>query len=115
MKLTPKLAVWASSALLALACSQAPSFVTVQDGQFLRDGKPYNYIGTNFWYGPILASDGEGGDYERLTSELDTLKALGLTNLRVLVGAQGANGVFSRVEPTLETEPGVYNDNERLP
>jgi mannan endo-1,4-beta-mannosidase len=110
MKIAPKLAVWASSALVALACSQAPSFVSVQDGQFLRDGKPFTYIGTNFWYGPILASDGEGGDFERLTSELDTLKALGLTNLRVLVGAQGANGVFSRVEPTLETEPGVYNE-----
>jgi len=110
MKMTPKLAVWASAALLALSCSQAPSFVTVQDGQFLRDGKPYTYIGTNFWYGPILASEGEGGDFERLTMELDTLKALGLTNLRVLVGAQGADGVYSRIEPTLEKEPGVYNE-----
>ena len=110
MKITPKLAVWAFAALVAISCSKTPSFVTVQDGQFLRDGKPYTFIGTNFWYGPILASDGEGGDFERLTEELDTLKALGMTNLRVLVGAQGANGVFSRVEPTLETEPGVYNE-----
>lgn len=110
MKITPKLAVWACAALLAFSCSQKPSFVTVQDGKFVRAGKPYTYIGTNFWYGPILASDGEGGNFERLTLELDTLKALGLTNLRVLVGAQGANGVFSRVEPTLEQEPGVYNE-----
>ena len=110
MKITPKLAVWACAALVAISCSKTPSFVTVQDGQFLRDGKPYTFIGTNFWYGPILASDGEGGDFERLTEELDTLKALGMTNLRVLVGAQGASGVFSRVEPTLETEPGVYNE-----
>ena len=110
MKITPKLAVWACAALLAFSCSQKPSFVTVQDGKFVRAGKPYTYIGTNFWYGPILASDGEGGNFERLTMELDTLKALGLTNLRVLVGAQGANGVFSRVEPTLEQEPGVYNE-----
>jgi len=110
MKITPKLAGWACAALVALSCSQAPSFVTVQDGQFVRDGKQYTFIGTNFWYGPILASDGEGGDFERLTLELDTLKSLGLTNLRVLVGAQGANGVFSRVEPTLETAPGEYND-----
>jgi len=110
MKITPKLAGWACAALFALSCSQAPSFVTVQDGQFMRDGKPYTFIGTNFWYGPILASDGEGGDFERLTMELDTLKSLGLTNLRVLVGAQGADGVFSRVEPTLEKEPGVYNN-----
>jgi mannan endo-1,4-beta-mannosidase len=110
MKITPKLAGWACAALFALSCSQTPSFVTVQDGQFVRDGKQYTFIGTNFWYGPILASDGEGGDFERLTLELDTLKSLGLTNLRVLVGAQGDNGVFSRVEPTLEVKPGVYND-----
>ena len=85
-------------------------FFSVQDGQFVRDGKPYIYIGTNFWYGPILASDGEGGDFERLTQELDTLQALGLRNLRVLVGADGNNGIFSRVEPTLQQAPGVYND-----
>ena len=110
MKITPKLAGWAFAALVALSCSQKLSFVTVQDGQFMRGGKPYTYIGTNFWYGPILASDTESGDFGRLTMELDTLKALGLTNLRVLVGAQGADGVFSRVEPTLEKEPGVYDE-----
>jgi len=95
---------------LALAACSHPSFVSVQDGQFVRNGKPYTYIGTNFWYGPILASDGRGGNLERLQKELDTLKALGIENLRVLVGAQGKDGVFSRVEPTLETAPGVYND-----
>ena len=110
MKIAPKLVVWACAALVSLGCSQAPSFFSVQDGQFVRDGKPYIYIGTNFWYGPILASDGEGGDFERLTQELDTLQALGLRNLRVLVGADGNNGIFSRVEPTLQQAPGVYND-----
>ena len=91
-------------------CSPRESFVRVQDGQFYRHGKPYTYIGTNFWYGPILASEGEGGDYARLVRELDTLKALGMENLRVLVGGDGPDGVFSRVEPTLQKEPGVYND-----
>ena len=110
MKITPKLALWVLVILAALGCSQTPSFVTVQDGQFLRNGEPYTYIGTNFWYGPILASDGEGGDYARLTRELDALHALGVDNLRVLVGGDGANGVFSRVEPTLQLSPGVYND-----
>lgn len=110
MKIALKLAGLACAILVSSSCSQDCSFVSVQDGQFMRGGRPYTYIGTNFWYGPILASDGRGGDYARLTRELDTLKSLGLTNLRVLVGAQGADGVFSRVEPTLEKEPGVYND-----
>ena len=96
--------------VLAASCKESPSFVQVIDGQFVRDGKPYTYIGTNFWYGPILASDGQGGNYTRLCQELDTLKALGVENLRVLVGGDGPDGVFSRVEPTLQKAPGVYND-----
>ena len=109
MKKALKLLLSVCLALVALGCSK-PSFVSVKDGQFVRDGKPFTYIGTNFWYGPILASDGRGGDMQRLTKELDTLKALGVTNLRVLVGGDGQDGVFSRVEPTLQTAPGVYND-----
>ena len=110
MKLTLKSLLGALCALFVCACAQTPRFVTVKDGQFFKNGKPYTYIGTNFWYGPILASEGQGGDFERLTRELDTLKALGVENLRVLVGGDGERGVFSRVEPTLQTAPGVYND-----
>ena len=106
----------ACMALLLAACSPkssesgALSYVTVEDGHFMRGGETYTFIGTNFWYGPILASEGRGGDIARLERELDTLKALGITNLRVLAGADGADGVFSRVEPTLQTAPGEYND-----
>ena len=110
MKLILKPASLVSAVILFFGCVQHSPFVCVQDGQFIRNGKPYTYIGTNFWYGPILASEGQGGDMERLARELDTLKALGMTNLRVLVGGDGPNGVFSRIEPTLQTAPGEYND-----
>lgn len=110
MKLTLKTALWAFLALAISACQAAPTLISTRGGQFLKNGKPYTYVGTNFWYGPILASDGQGGDYARLTRELDTLQALGINNLRVLVGGDGPSGVFSRVEPTLQTAPGVYND-----
>lgn len=109
MKYSLKLFFAGLSSLILLSCAK-PGFVTVENGQFVRDGKPFTYIGTNFWYGPILASEGRGGDIDRLTRELDYLQAAGLRNLRVLVGADGADGVFSRVEPTLQTAPGVYND-----
>ena len=110
MRKALKLALGVCIALNIASCTKSHSYFSVQDGNFVRDGKPSMYIGTNFWYGPILASDGRGGDYDRLTRELDTLQALGLKNLRVLVGGDGADGVFSRVEPTLQTAPGVYND-----
>lgn len=80
------------------------------EGQFIRNGKPYYFVGTNFWYGAILGSEGEGGNRERLHRELDFLKSIGIDNLRVLVGADGEDGVKTRVEPSLQTAPGVYND-----
>lgn len=85
-------------------------FVRVQDGEFYRDGEKISFVGTNFWYGPILGSEGRGGNRDRLHRELDTLKALGVTNLRILVGSDGPEGVAYKVEPVLQPEPGVYND-----
>lgn len=85
-------------------------FVKVENGRFIRQGKPYYYIGANFWYGAILGSEGEGGNRERLCRELDSLKSLGVDNLRVLVGADGERGVSAKVEPTLQVAPGIYND-----
>ena len=46
------------------------------------DGKSSYFIGTNLWYAGRLASTEEGR--QRLVNELDRLKELGLTNLRVL-------------------------------
>ena len=85
-------------------------FVSVADGHFVKDGKPYYYVGANFWYGAILGSEGQGGNRQRLTTELDSMHAIGVDNLRILVGADGENGLPSRVQPTLQTAPGVYND-----
>lgn len=68
------------------------------------------FIGTNLWYGAILGSTGQGGDRDRLNQELDTLHALGMNNLRVLVGAEGAEGFATKISPTLLLAPGVYND-----
>ena len=96
------------------ACAPKPaehSFIKVNaDGQLVRDGKPYYFVGANFWYGAILGSEGEGGNRERLHKELDFLKSIGINNLRVLVGADGENGIKTRVEPSLQVAPGVYND-----
>lgn len=85
-------------------------FIRVENGQFLRGDTPYYYIGANFWYGSVLASEGEGGDRDRLHRELDYLKSIGVDNLRILVGADGGCGVKCKVEPTLQIAPGVYND-----
>ena len=97
-------------AMAACGLSAQTGFVKVKDGHFIRHGQPYYYVGTNFWYGAILGSEGQGGDRKRLCSELDKMKSLGIDNLRILVGSDGKRGVKTKVEPTLQEAPGVYND-----
>lgn len=55
---------------------------TAEDGNILHNGKSEYFIGTNLWYAGRLAADEKGR--VRLERELDTLKSLGITNLRVL-------------------------------
>ena len=91
--------------------SPVDNIITVKDGQFIRNGEPYYFVGTNFWYGAILGSEGEGGNRERLVRELDFMKSHGIDNLRVLVGGEGENGLLGKIEPNLQPEPGLYNDD----
>lgn len=96
------------------SCTEVPhataDFVTVENGRFYVNDKPYYYVGTNFWYGALIGSQGACGDRQRLLKELDFMKEKGITNLRVLVGADGLDGISGKVEPALQTSPGVYND-----
>ena len=108
------LALICAVAVLATSCNcgkePKQGFITVENGQFMRDGKPYYFVGTNFWYGAILGSEGEGGNRERLCKELDFMKANGIDNLRILVGGEGENGLLGKIEPNLQPTPGEYND-----
>lgn len=94
------------------SCTLLPSnnkFIKVENGVFLRNGEPYYYIGANYWYGAVLGSPGTEGDRHRLIEELDLMKANGIDNLRVLVGAEGPDSEPRRVSPALQISPGVYN------
>jgi mannan endo-1,4-beta-mannosidase len=83
-------------------------FVTVDGTQFKINGKPYQFIGTNFWYGMHLGVTKHKG---RLLKELDQLKALGCNNLRIMVGSEGPEEEKYRVQPPLMIKPGEYNDD----
>ena len=88
------------------------SFVSVKDHQFFLNNKRHYYIGTNYWYGELLAleKDKKKG-IERLRKELDFLQQHGVTNLRLVAGAEGSgkvNGV-ERIGPPLQTEEGIFD------
>lgn len=108
--LTPLLGVLALS-LSGCQNRQQPEFTHVENGRFTGGNAVSGYfIGANFWYGALLATEGPSCDRDRLCRELDSLKALGVVNLRILVGSEGNEGVVSKVEPILQTAPGVYDD-----
>lgn len=97
--------------LLICLSAIADGFFSINGGRLVSpEGKPYYFIGTNLWYGPILASSGQGGSPGRLQRELDRLKSLGIDNLRVLVGADAGSRNANTVCPVLQRENGTLND-----
>ena len=91
--------------------AQQPDFVRVQGQQFTLNGQPYRYIGANYWYGGLLATQGNTGR-KRLRKELNFLKKKGVTNLRVMVGAEGlTHGYQYRVLQPLQPEPGKFDES----
>ena len=86
------------------------TLVAQQGTQFIKNSKPYHYIGTNMWYASVLGSEGEDGNRERLCNELDHLKSIGVTNLRILTGPDAGSALANPAKPYLQTAPGVLND-----
>ncbi|WP_419869684.1 glycoside hydrolase 5 family protein [Chryseobacterium sp. CT-SW4] len=94
--------------------ANAQKFVETREHQFFLKGKPYYFVGTNFWYASYLGLEkNPDRGIERLRKELDFLQSQNVTNIRVLVGVEGSgkiNGV-NRVEPAYQYEPGKFNDD----
>ncbi len=93
--------------VLLISSVNAQEFVQVQDGQFIRNGKTYHYLGTNFWYGMNLGSNNK----ERLLRELDRLNQLGIKNLRIMAASEGDIDAPWRMQPSLQKEPGEYDED----
>lgn len=102
-------ACWLSILLCTASATARQGFITRSGHHFSLHNKPYYYIGTNYWYGGLLALQKNGK--QRLQKELDFLKSQGITNLRVLVGTEGkglVNGI-ERVKPPFQYEQGKFN------
>ncbi len=88
-------------------------FVSVRDGQFFQNNKPYYFVGANYWYGSYLGNEtNPQKGIERLKRELDFLKQKNVTNLRVLVAVEGTGKIngANRVTPPYQPEAGIFND-----
>jgi mannan endo-1,4-beta-mannosidase len=96
------------AAILAASAS-ASEFVKVRGTHFELQGRPYYFLGTNFWEGMNLSSRGPGGDRPRLLRELDRLHALGVDNLRIIAASEGPDTAPWRIVPAVQKAPGVYD------
>ena len=97
----------------SFAFAQPSNYVSVADGAFRLNRRAYYFVGTNYWYGTLLGLEKDrrrGAD--RLRKELDFLKRNGVTNLRLMAGAEGSgllNGI-TRVGPALQPEQGKFDE-----
>lgn len=111
MNIKKLLSACAFAFLLSTILFAKPEFVSVKNHRLYTADKPYYFIGTNYWYGTLLGL-GNAQSVERLRRELDFLKANGVTNLRIMAGAEGS-GLISgvvRVGPPLQPEPGKFDE-----
>jgi len=88
-------------------------FVTRSGGRLMLDGKPYTFIGANYWQGALLANAAYGkAGRARVVRELNFLAAHGVRNLRILAGAEGSGAIDGsfRVGPSLQPRKGVFSE-----
>ncbi|MDM5177312.1 cellulase family glycosylhydrolase [Massilia sp. DJPM01] len=100
----------AASAAAPVSAAGKSEFVTVKNTHFARKGKSYYIAGANFWYGGYLGSPSGVGERARLLKELDTMKALGINNVRVLAVSE-KTAMTSAVRPATTNGPGKYDED----
>ena len=90
--------------------SSSPDFVRVDGTRFSRRGKPYFVAGAHLWYAGYLGAPEGVGDRARLVRELDSLRAIGVNNVRVLAVSE-ASAMKSAMRPATTSAPGQYDEN----
>lgn len=112
MKRNILVALLATMLLCLGGCREArvAQYITTQGTQLIKQGSAYHFMGCNMWYASILGSTGVGGDRERLCHELDLMRGLGITNVRILSGPDAGSLLANPAKPYLQTASGVLND-----
>lgn len=83
------LMVWCLSSLNGTLVLAQSSFITVEDAAMKdQSGELFVIKGMQMWYAPLLATQGPFENKERLKTELDSLKALGVNCISVMPNVQ---------------------------
>ncbi len=90
-------------------CEAQQAFVKVSKSNFIINGKPYYFVGTNFWYGAYLGAETAYGNRDRLNRELDQLEKLGIKNLRIAAASEESDFALP-LSPPFQYKNGTYNE-----
>ncbi|MEW5800138.1 MAG: mannanase [Bacteroidota bacterium] len=93
-----------------LPFGEQDDFVKVRGTQFIYNDEPYYFVGTNLWYACYLGSPGTIGDQQRLVRELDSLQAMGITNIRLLAGSERSE-MKRTLRPSITSLPEIFDDS----
>jgi mannan endo-1,4-beta-mannosidase len=86
--------------------TMAHDFVQVKNGRLEKSGKPYLFMGTNFWQAMNLGTSNK----KLLKRELDHLQFLGVKQLRILGLSEGPDTEPYRVVPAVQINPTTQNE-----
>jgi mannan endo-1,4-beta-mannosidase len=95
---------WLPILFVFFAVEANADFVRVSGDHFEIAGRPYRFVGANFWQAMNLGAE----DRPRLIRELDRLVELGVKNLRIMAATEGPDSEPWRVAPAIQTNPGVF-------
>lgn len=84
-------------------------FVTIGQSGLKLEGKPYVFMGANFWQGMNMAMEGDQGKRDQLLRELDLMHEKGIKQLRILALSEGPATEPYRVVPVVQTSPTQIN------
>jgi mannan endo-1,4-beta-mannosidase len=94
-----------------LSSSFARDFISIKDGHFVKKGKSYFFMGANFWQGMNLGAPAPLGNKAQLIRELDRMKKIGITQLRILALSEGPQTEPYRIIPAVVETPNTLNES----
>lgn len=82
------------------------AFIKIHNNRFEKNGRPYLFMGTNFWQGMNLGS----ANKELVGRELDRMKNFGINQLRILALTEGSDFESYRIIPAVQKKPGEFDE-----
>src|SRR3989338_252882 len=90
-----------------IPAAEPSNFITVKGTHLIKDGRPFYFMGINYWSVLPLAQRGE---MDKVRQELDKLQETGVNVLRIMASGEGPNDEPWRFVPTIQPAEGILDE-----